>query len=211
MKLISKKTVLEYFDAPGPQELSDWCREEKFSGVDPAGGNVVDDGMPSDLVLAAALWHARTKYPEAGNLDVCSYGGLVSYLATGWYGGFGTEEYQKERRAENIVLALAGGTAPEPDGMIAFIPERNLREEPTAEFTRQVLEFLDKFYFVGEEQAVVEALDQTEPMNAARVVLGLARTRVEYERLARVADGFLKHKENISALRKAVREVWGNS
>ena len=174
MKLISEKTVLEYFDAPGPQELLEWCRKENFHGVNPTSKST-----PNDLVLAAALWHARTKYPEAGNLDVCSYGGLVSYLATGWYGGFGTDEYQKERRAENIVIALAGGIAPEPDSVVVFIPERNLREEPTAEFTRQALEFLDKFYFIGEEQAVVEILDRIEPMNAARVVLGLARSQAE--------------------------------
>lgn len=206
MKLISEKTVLEYFNAPEPQELLEWCRKENFHGVNPTSKST-----PNDLVLAAALWHARTKYPEAGNLDVCSYGGLVSYLATGWYGGFGTDEYQKERRAENIVIALAGGIAPEPDSVVVFIPERNLREEPTAEFTRQALEFLDKFYFIGEEQAVVEILDRIEPMNAARVVLGLARSQAEYKKLAQVADGFLKHKKNISALRKAVRDVLKNS
>lgn len=206
MKFIDKKTALEHFDAPGPQELLEWCRKENFHGVNPTSENT-----SNDLVLAAALWHAKTKYPKAKNLDICSYGGLVSYLATGWYGGFGTEEYQKERRAENIVLALAGCIPPEPNNIIAFIPERNLREEPTAEFTRQTLKFLDKFYFIGEEQAVVEILDRIEPMNAARVVLGLARSQAEYKKLAQVADGFLKHKKNISALRKAVRNVLNNS
>lgn len=195
MKLIDKKTALEYFDAPDPLELSDWCQKEKFCGVDPAC-KVEDDDLPSDHVLAAALWYARHKFPNAEKVDVCSYAGLVAYLVTGWYGGFGTEEYPKERRAENIVLALAGWTA---------IPSN--REKPTVKFTRQVLNFLDEFYFVGEEQAVVNILDQIEPLNAAHVVLGLARTQTEYKQLARVADGFLKHKQNISALRRAVREV----
>lgn len=205
IKLIDKKTSLEYFGAPGPGELATWCRENGYHGVDPAADR--GDDLPSDYVLAAALWHARTRYPEAGNLDVCSYAGLVAYLATGWYGGFGTESYEKERQAEHIVLALAGGRPPAPDGIVALVPEEVVTGTPSADWTRRVIAFLDAFYFGDPEEAVARLLGDADDRTAARVVLALARTKAEYERLARVAEGFLKKKENISALRRAVREV----
>lgn len=206
VKLINKQAVLEYLTAPGPEELASWCQENSYGGVDPTRDPGRDD-MPSDHILAAALWHAREKFPGATDLDVCSYAGLVAYLATGWYGGFGTDEYEKERQAENIVLALAGGIVAEPDGFVATVPESVIKETPSAEFTRQVLVFLDAFYFGDQEQAVADLLDGVDDLTVARIVLGMARTQAEYDHLARAADGFLKKKGNLAALRKAVREV----
>ena len=201
MKLISKNVALEYLGAPGVDELETWCKENGYYGVAPtrdtihivAGGRAED--LPSDHILAAALWHARNEFPDAENMDVCSYGGLVSYLATGWYGGFGTDQYQKERQAENIVLSLAGGIAPGPDDVFCFAPAGAIDREPGAEFTESVLRFLDGFYFSNAEAAVAEAIQDVEPVVAARAVLALARNQAEYENLARVADGFLKRKQ----------------
>lgn len=207
MSLIEKQTALKYFAAPSPpEELTVWCQENGYLGLDPVENSGRDD-LPDDYLLAAALWHARTKHPAAARLDVCSYAGLTAYLATGWYGGFGTDGYQKERQAENIVLALAGGIAAEPDGVLATVPETVVNGTPSAEFSRRVLTFLDAFYFGDQEEAVADLLDSVDGLIAARIVLGMARTQAEYDRLARVADGFLKKKENISALRKAVKDV----
>ncbi|MGI9951412.1 hypothetical protein V3F56_03535 [Moorellaceae bacterium AZ2] len=202
MKLINKETALEYFGAPGPEELAAWCQEHGYDSVDPTAYD-----MPSDHVLAAALWYVKSKHPEADNLDVCSYAGLVSYLATGLYGGFGTEEYAKERQAENIIIALAGGMVAPPGGVVGTIPEEVVKGTPSAEFTRRVLQFLDAFYFGDQEQAVAGLLEGVDEITAARVVLGMARTQAEYQHLTRVVDNFLKKKEKISTLRKAVREV----
>lgn len=206
MELINKKATLEYFGAPGPEELETWCQQNNYGGVFPTQDDQ-HEGMPSDHVLAAALWHARTKFPNAETLDICSYAGLVTYLATGWYGGFGTDQYQKERQAEHIVLSLAGGIAPEPDGMLAYVPS----QEPDADFTKKVLEFLDGFYFGDAENAVIKAIEDVDPIITARAILALARNRAEYENLVRVADRFLKKKTNISSLRQAVRKVLGTT
>lgn len=194
MRLINKKATLEYFTAPGPKELEEWCREKGYGGVNPTR-DLEHDDMPSDHILAAALWHAKSKYPDADSLDVCSYAGLAAYFATGWYGGFDTEHYEKERQAENIILTLAGGMAAPPKGT------------PTIEFTYRVLEFLDTFYFGNQEQAMVDLLGNVDNKTAAQVILSLAQTMTEYHCLAKVADGFLRKKENISSLREAVRKV----
>lgn len=202
IKLIRLPVALEYFGAPNPTELSAWCQGKNYEGIYPLR-DIEEDGMPSDHILAAALWHARTKYPEATDLDICSYAGLVAYLATGWYGGFGTDQYQKERQAENIALAFAGGRPPAPGGIFAFEPAT----APAPEFTVQLLSFLDMFYFSSPVDAVAGILGGVDVAVAARIVLALARTRDEYNALVLAADGFLKKKESISTLRKAVRDM----
>ena len=210
--MIDKQTTLKFFSAPDPVALEAWCRERNYGGVHPTQDvehNPAEAAVPGEFpsVLAAALWHAETKHPDASHIDVCSFAGLVAYLATGWYGGFGTEEYEKERQAENIVIALAGGTAPTPYRLFGTIPESALTTKPGAEFTTKVLQFLDEFYFDDAEKAVTNLLETVDETTAARIVLGLARTQAQYRKLAEVANGFLKKKENISALRRAVRDV----
>lgn len=157
MKLIDKQTALSYFDVPmNCIELEAWCRENGYSGVDPTR-DIPNESYPSDYVLASALWWAQTNHPDADKLDICSFAGLVAYLATGWYGGFGTDQYEKERRAENIVLSLAGGTqTAEP--YFYVVPVSVVNGTPTADFTRRVLEFLDAFYFASEHRAITELM-----------------------------------------------------
>lgn len=212
MKLINGKIVLNEFGAPGPVELEAWCKENGFEGVLPTQDNKQDSGigMPSDTVLASALWHAKDRHPDAELLDVCSFGGLVSYLATGWYGGFGTDYYVKERLAENIVTALAGGVPAEPDGFASLMPESRLTGEPSEAFTTLVLKFLERFYFEDQVAAVQDLIGLDEDgAISAQVILALAGDVAEYEKLASVADGFLKKKKPISSLREAVKEVLG--
>lgn len=157
MKLIDKQTALSYFDVPmNCIELEAWCRENGYSGVDPTR-DIPNESYPSDYVLASALWWAQNRYPDANNLDICSFASLVAYLATGWYGGFGTDQYEKERRAENIVLSLAGGTqTAEP--YFYVVPVSVVNGTPTVDFTRRVLEFLDTFYFIDERRAITELM-----------------------------------------------------
>lgn len=142
MKLLDKEVTLSMLDAPEPEELAAWCKEHEYKGVTPVT-------VSTDHILAAALWYAKNTYPDADNIDICSYAGLVSCLATGMYGGFGTEEYKKERRAENIIIGLAGGAGTNIDGMY-IIPE----QKQLAEFTRRILAFLNDFYFVDEGRAL---------------------------------------------------------
>jgi hypothetical protein len=157
MKLIDKETVLSFFNAPSPAELEAWCRENNYGGVEPTRDAPGNDN-PSDHVLAAALWWAQTNHADADRLDICSFAGLVAYLATGWYGGFGTDQYKKERRAENIVLSLAGGGPVDEESEFYFMPASVVNGTPTADFTRRVLEFLDTFYFSSTRRAITELM-----------------------------------------------------
>lgn len=59
-----------------------------------------------DLYLEKIKEWAENNYPEAGIKDQCSFAGLVMYFATGAYGGYGTELYEKERIAEQKVHAF---------------------------------------------------------------------------------------------------------
>lgn len=204
MKLINGDAVLAYFSPPDPQELESWCRENGYHGVFPTRDSGAKD-MPSDQILAAALWYARNRYPDADNLDVCSYGGLVAYLATGWYGGFGTEEYEKERQAEHIVIALAGGIG--SDG-IYIVPESTVKgETATADFTQKVMKFLDQFYFEDKQKAVINLLDAVEDQVAAKLILSLTTVQEEYKTIVHVANEFLRKKATPKELREAVRAV----
>jgi hypothetical protein len=200
MNLIDKKTVLNYFNAPAPEELKRWCEEKGYYGVNP-----VESFDDVDHVLAAALWYAKTKYSEA-NYDIASFAGLVSYLATGMYGGFGTENYTKERQAERIVVALAGGE--EGIDGIGWMPEQVIQGTPSEEFTIKVLRFLEEFYFVDEVKAIEEIIKTVDDTTVAKIILALANTPKEYQELVTVADKFLKKKESISSLRNAVKEIF---
>ena len=63
-----------------------------------------------DLYLEKIKEWAEKNYPEAGIKDHCSFAGLIMYFATGAYGGYGTELYEKERIAERKVHAFYGDT-----------------------------------------------------------------------------------------------------
>jgi hypothetical protein len=147
MQLIDKTATLNFFNAPGPAELEAWCQENNFGGVNPTQ-DTPGEGYPSDYVLAAALWWAQTNHPDADTVDICSFGGMVAYFATGWSGGFGTDWYHKE--PQSIVVALAGGQQLADEGL----------STPSAEFTERALKFLNEFYFIDERQAVAKLMAQ---------------------------------------------------
>jgi len=220
VQVLNKSTVIDYFSAPGPAELEAWCRENGYEGVLPTQ-DVEGENMPSDHVLAAALWYARTKHPNADNLDVCSFAGLVSYLATGWCGGFGTDQYEKERRAENIVLALAGCT---PVGNISvgglwFMPEQS---KPGEELTLRVLNFLEEYYFQDEKKALAELMSKHAlDMVRSGEVLTVSQVAKEYgltDRTVRLAirerkfapDEVAETSAGWLVTRAAAERLWGH-
>jgi len=59
-----------------------------------------------DQYLEKVKEWAERNYPEAAHKDCCSFAGLVLYYATGAYGGYGTELYEKERIAERKINAF---------------------------------------------------------------------------------------------------------
>lgn len=172
MKLLDQKAILGYFAAPSAEELEKWCNKNGIDGVYPTQGYMEQ----SDLVLAAALWYASTKYQDVPTIDRFSFATLTAGLVTGWYGGFGTENYAVERKAESIVLALAGCIKPDPESDIYLAPP----SIPTGEnFTALAIRFLEEYYFIDKEQAVSNMLAAVGPEIGAKVVLSLADTRGE--------------------------------
>lgn len=202
MRLFEVNAVKEFLRNPDRGRLEGWLEENNFSGIDLSNDH--------DYITAAALYYAKTKYPDAKLIDVCSFAALTAYLSTGMYSGFGTDEYIKERQAENIIISAAGGQAPSPDGIIALIPA-GAEENPNKDFTYKMMTFLERFYFDDEVKAVNELLDISEDIVKAKIVLSLAKTQAEYQEAVEVADEFLKHKTNMTSLKKAVRKALGRA
>lgn len=202
MRVLRKEDVLRYFGftEKDAEALERWCQDNGYYGVFPTKD--VENG-PSDLVLAAALYYAQNKHHNPSRIDVCSFATLVAYLATGWYGGFGTDEYEKEQIAEKIITAFAGGIPPAPDGVVGFVPA----EEPVLD-AEKVLRFLEGWYFEDQETALIELLEGCDSKTIAQAILAAARTQAEYEELAEVARDFLRHKANIASLRTVVKKVF---
>jgi hypothetical protein len=148
--------------------------------------HILDGGYPGETdFLEAARIYAERVWPEAENVDRCSYAGLVAYFATGWYGGYGTDEYQKERQVEALIHAFAGGYPPDEDGILAITPPLDARGEPMlpldpATWTERALALMETAYFgdgydAASRQARAEATrvpGQTETWYHARNSLG---------------------------------------
>jgi hypothetical protein len=99
-----------------------------------------------DPLLAGALAWAQREYPGAEPRQAAAFAALVQYFATGWYGGYGTENDPAERRAERLLLAFAGGWAP-AGGVVAWGPPldeagRPQLPLPPAAWTRAALRLL---------------------------------------------------------------------
>lgn len=62
---------------------------------------------PMKNLLEDIKTYIENKYPQKSHKDHCSYAGLMEYALTGWYGGYGTENYIKEREIENKAREIA--------------------------------------------------------------------------------------------------------
>jgi len=68
----------------------------------------------SDEMLEHIYTWACKKYSDkTTNKDLCSFAALIEYFSTGWYGGYGTELYEKERLIETQARHLYTTLNPE--------------------------------------------------------------------------------------------------
>ncbi len=104
--------------------------------------------VTGDDILALAIHYAASRYPLAEDRDVASFATLIQYFATGMYGGFGTEEYGREKLAHETVLRMAGGYSL-PHSHWSIIPQALVDGSPSPEFTRRALRVLEGIYFQG--------------------------------------------------------------
>ena len=205
MILIDKKTALEIFNPPAPNVLNAWLDENNIH----AGTADPGDDYTGSYTLCAALHWAKTKHPDAGMMDICSFAGLSQSLSTGFSSGFGTDEYQKERIIDNLILTLAGGTAAHPDDIVSLVPSDLATGErkPTPDETEKIIGIMDQCYFGDMAAAISDIIETMTPEQAAKVVLSMAQTNAEYQELHGIAKKFLARKSSIGDLRKAVRKI----
>lgn len=167
--------VIGMLHIPSDLNLQKWLDNNHYKGL-----QVDSRDLDDDYLLGALLYYANSKYPEATSTDIVSFAGLLQYFCNGWYGGFGTELYKKERKAENICRSIGSD-------------DENL-----------VFEFLEKFYFDSEESGILYLIDKA---NLSSLILALAENREQYQNLLSAADNFLKKKGNLASLRAAVRII----
>lgn len=180
MKIIDLQTAKEFFNAPAGEKLQEWCSQNGFCGLFPEEEN------EHDFITAAALYYAKTKHPKAKYIDICSFASIVAYFTTGMYAGFGTEEYVKERIAENAAIAFAGGVAPVPGSIFGLIPEK-----PQVN-SLDMLDFFEAFYFNDKCAAVAQIMNISRKETAINIMLAFADSKEKYTELVEVANNFLQ-------------------
>ncbi len=126
--------LCDYGGKPTAEQLKKWLE----------GGREITD---ADALLAWAYAWARKKYQPRDYRDHGSYAALMSYLVTGWYGGFGTELYEKERKIENRVFNLFFNR------LVREYRKRFQDKEFLKRFIRALRVFVDAQYF-GREDSI---------------------------------------------------------
>ena len=91
-KLIETPVFIQIFN------LEDSVKENPFFGT-----SLID--LYDQYLEKVKAW-ADEKYPDAEIIDRCAFAALILYYASGFYGGYGTESYSKERVAEQKVNAF---------------------------------------------------------------------------------------------------------
>ena len=81
-------------------KVNGWNEAEAQKAVDQA----LKANLRHDIWLYASLAYAHKIGLE--ETDKYSFASLLTYIITGWYGGFGTENYEKERKIEKRWLFL---------------------------------------------------------------------------------------------------------
>jgi len=82
------------------KNVNGWSVEEAKKHVK----DVLKNKIGGDHHLYFALAYAHKQ--GLNYYDAASYAGLLTSLITGWYGGFGTDMYEKERDIENKAIFL---------------------------------------------------------------------------------------------------------
>ena len=90
-KLLESKKFIEFFELDTKNETTSLSNE---------GADKWLMSKMFELDESLRKW-AEVHYPNAPTVDHCCFAGLIAYFATGVYGGYGTENNQKERFAEH--------------------------------------------------------------------------------------------------------------
>lgn len=152
MKLFDEKAVSEFLSS------ADLLQAQEHWKLTRHGGDI----YKADL-LDRACKYFSAKYPGAAQIDIASAGTLVDGFTRGLYGGFGTESYEKETKAEAIILAFAGGVPAIGDSILSRTPpmdrDGNIQFPcDHVDWTKDALGLLESFYFGDGEKDVLRMI-----------------------------------------------------
>lgn len=140
--MFDKATVERLLACPlSRTELEEFLSEKRIFGLD-----LSEEGYTDDTILAKAIWYAYTHYPDSDLRDKLSFATMIQYFVTGMYGGFGLEEYEKEKLAEKLIMEMIGGRLDINTGF-GLMPQYVLEQGLTAERTEECFNALVHHYF----------------------------------------------------------------
>jgi len=150
--LLNEDIILKYFDNPTEEnKVLNLLNSKECT-------NINEDKEHGNSVLNNALYYSIVKYPGIKNIKTSSFAGLVAYLTSGWYGGFGTENYQPERTVEVIIRNW-----------------KNVSKLNEEEFTKKAIKFLEYFYFKNYMETIelITGFNIEDPEITANVIMYL--------------------------------------
>lgn len=184
MRLFDPTTVRAHLGLPPDAEEDEAIRRGEYP-------------RRTDWLEAARRW-AEESYPSAPALDQCSYAALVESFTAGFYGGYGTERYDKEQQIHDLVLAFAGAMPAPSGGIVAITPPLDDHGEPilpfpAAEWTRVALDLMTTAYFERDpRRALDDAAAMVNRTPGAPGTLELVR-----EGLLRVMRKYYRHQDAV--------------
>ena len=125
--------ICDYGGKPTAEQLKKWLE----------GGREITD---TDAVTAWAYAWAK-RYEAQDYRDYASYAALMASFVTGMYGGFGTDQYEKERKIEDRVFNLFFNR------LVRENRERFSDREFLKRYIRALRVFVDAQYF-GREDSI---------------------------------------------------------
>lgn len=143
MNMLQPKTFIQFFGL------------DEGANPIPEGGEYMWLVNNQSHVSEKILGWTREKYPNTPDIYRCSFAGLMVYLATGFYSGYGTEKLQKERFAEQK----------------AYIHYRYLQDElklPEELITKLMVSFVESHLLLkspleeGDREKLQEAIELLE-------------------------------------------------
>jgi len=150
------KVMLKMFDEKTVRKIMDFPEEEVARAL--AGKWHIPDGLDgtsNTRILSLAITYAEKKYPGRAR-EIGIFSTLVEYFTTGFLGGFGQEEDPLFVRAEESVVALAGGIpSSTTKSIISYTPPLNQDGSVVPlgglltleEFTRAGIQLLENICF----------------------------------------------------------------
>lgn len=204
MKLLDRDTVIQIFDPPPEPEFREFLDSHGFTActTDP------QDDYTGNFTLSSAIYWSLKRHPDADMFDVGSFAGLVQGYSSGFFGGFGTDEYRKEQIIRNIILSIHGGTPAQPGEIISMVPAEIITgKSATPEQTERIIGILDHCYFGDLIDAISDLIETSTPEAAARILVSMAGTTAEYREACQTAQDFLKRKKTIGDLRRSIKKI----